>query len=83
MFYASIIPSLVPKKGENVESTVVRIGIAILLVSILLPIGIDLLSSTDTTGWDASVISIWDVFPVFAILGVALLLWKQSRGGAN
>lgn len=65
------------------ESTVVRIAIGALIVALLMPIAIDLLSATDTAAWDANVVSIWNVFPVFIILGIALLLWRNSRGGSG
>lgn len=60
--------------------TVVFMSIAILLVGILYPIGILAIADANTTGWNSSVITIFQtVLPILAVIGVALGFMKYGN----
>jgi hypothetical protein len=50
------------------------IGIAILLytVSAIVPDAMTNFNDANTTGWDASVVALWNIIPVFAMLSIAI-----------
>jgi hypothetical protein len=50
------------------------IGIAILLytVSAIVPDAMTNFLNANTTGWNASVVALWNIIPVFAMLSIAI-----------
>jgi hypothetical protein len=46
--------------------------ITVMLASILVPLTIATVNSTNTTGWDAGAVAIWDLLPLFAVLAAVL-----------
>lgn len=46
--------------------------VSVLLASILVPLTISYVNSTNTTGWDAGAIVIWGLLPLFAVLAAVL-----------
>jgi hypothetical protein len=50
------------------------IGVAILLytVSAIMPDAMTNFSDANTTGWDASVLALWNIIPVFGMLSIAI-----------
>jgi len=59
---------------------VVGAAVAILLIGILVPIGLLAVADANTTGWNASVITIFQtVLPILAVIGLALKFLPGSR----
>lgn len=54
--------------AKTIMSTIVTLVIALLLISLLLPVGLDEIADANTTEWDSAVESIWDILPIMAIL---------------
>lgn len=65
---------------DDAVELVVGLMVAALLAAFLLPIAIDNVSNTSTTGWDTDVITIWDLLPVMIVLAAFLLFvgWAVS-----
>ena len=57
--------------------------ITVLLASILVPLTISTIASTNTDGWDAGAIAIWDLLPIFAVLAAVLPIvgWVIRESG--
>lgn len=49
------------------------------ITAILFPIIILQLNAVDTSGWDATLVSIWGFLPIF--LGIGVLFWFLKMGG--
>lgn len=47
--------------------------------SALIPVALSLFYDANTTGWDADVITIWGLIPIFVVLGLALYFIMRSR----
>jgi len=54
--------------------------ITLFVGAILLPIAITQFTSTNTTGWPSTLVTIWDNLPVVGLAGVMVgLLYKVKR----
>lgn len=55
-------------------------SVAILLIGILAPIGLLAIADANTTGWNASVVTIFQtVLPILAVIGMALGFLKWGK----
>ena len=65
---------------HNILAKVIEIGVALLLVAILIPIGLTTLASAVLTGVDPVVVTVLTVLlPILAIIGIAMYFiprWK-------
>lgn len=65
-------------------NTAFKVLITAIFVASLIPVAIGLFLGVDTSGWDASWVTIWNLLPLFAIL-IALALFAAMivirRGG--
>jgi hypothetical protein len=57
--------------------------ISVMLASILVPLTIATINATNTTGWDAGAIAIWNLLPLFAVLAAVLpiIMWVIHESG--
>ena len=63
---------------------VVGVAVSILLVAILVPIAMTEMVGANTTGWGASLITIFGtVVPILAIIGIALKYIPSSKGSSR
>lgn len=46
--------------------------ITVVLVVILVPLALNLLGAVDTSGWDATLVLIWDILPI--VIGIVVLV---------
>ncbi len=53
------------------------------IVAILFPIIITQLDGVDTSGWDATLITIWNNLPIFLGIGVLFLFLKMGGIGSR
>lgn len=61
------------KRAAVSASTIVSIAVGFLLVAILVPIAMQQVVNANTTGWDATVKTIFaTLLPILIIIGVAL-----------
>lgn len=65
--------------------TAFKVLVTAIFVATLIPVAISLFLGVDTSGWDATWVTIWDLLPLFAIL-IALALFAgmiilRRRGG--
>lgn len=51
-----------------------QILMTLIFVAALIPVGISIFLSTDTSGWDATWVTLWDLAPLFAILAVVAIV---------
>lgn len=59
---------------------VIEAGVAFLLIAIVFPIGLGQIVAANTTGWDASVKTIFQIlFPILGVIGVALWFIPKVR----
>ena len=60
------------KAGMSVKA-IILMAVSLLLIGVLAPIGIGLIANANTTNWDASVITVFQVLlPILASVGMAL-----------
>ena len=63
---------------------VVGVAVSILLVAILVPIAMTEMVGANTTGWGASLITIFGtVVPILAIIGIALKYIPSTKGSSR
>lgn len=65
---------------DDAIELVVGVLVGALLAAYLLPIAIDALVNTSTTGWGSDVVSLWDLLPLIIVLAIFLLFvaWAVS-----
>ena len=64
------------------SSDIIYAGVGFLLVAILTPIAMGTLVGTSTSGWNAAVITIFQVLlPVLYMIGVGIYFIPQIKGG--
>lgn len=54
--------------ARTIMTSIVTLLIALLLLTFLLPVGLDEFADVTTDSWSSSVESIWDILPIMAIL---------------
>lgn len=64
------------RRGETEK--IVAMVIALILVAVLIPVAFTQIASANQTGWAASVVSLWGLIPVIAIIGIFLLVLKVA-----
>lgn len=64
--------------GKQMTKSLVGLVLALVIGAILignvLPVGIDAMFTADTSSWDSTTTSIWDILPVFVILAALVAL---------
>lgn len=55
-------------------SNIIGIVISILVLAIIAPIAISELSGVNTTGWPSTVTTVWEMLPIFAVIGFLLMI---------
>jgi hypothetical protein len=61
-------------------SRIVSLVIALLLAALLLPIALNQIYSTNTSGWNAAVATVFVVLlPILAILAIALVFFSKIK----
>lgn len=63
------------QKGMEVVMTIFTVG---LLIAFLIPIAVDEILAVDTSSWSSNTVLIWELQPVFMVLGVLLFLIMAS-----
>lgn len=78
--YAYFAAFVEDKRGGISIKDIVVMAIGFVLVAILTPIGMTELVGANTTGWNASVITIFQtLLPVLYIIGVAIVYVQKAR----
>jgi hypothetical protein len=54
------------------KAGIVNLFIAGLLVAILIPVGLKMLWDVDTTGWNATLATIWNLLPLLSVVAVVI-----------
>jgi len=71
-------------KGAVGAKTIATIAISVILIGILVPIAMDELIASNTTGWSTAQKTLFQtVIPVLAIIGLALYYLPSSRKGSS
>lgn len=60
------------KSGASIMNKVIELSIALIVFSIVGVLAITTLSDANTTGWDATVVTIYGYLPIFFILAIAI-----------
>ena len=56
-------------------------AVALLIAAIMIPLGMQQIVSGSTTGWNAAVVTLWQILvPVLMIIGVAILFIPRTKG---
>ena len=53
----------------------------ILFGSILLPVAFSVFFATNTSGWDATTLLIWAIFPTLGLVSIVYGMWKGKKSG--
>lgn len=51
-----------------------KILMTLIFVAALIPVGISIFLTADTSGWDPTWVTLWDLAPLFAILAVVAIV---------
>lgn len=62
------------QKGNLQMDRPFKILMTLIFVAALIPVGISIFLSADTSGWDATWVTLWDLAPLFAILAVVAIV---------
>jgi len=63
--------------------TFAMLAVALLATAIMIPIGMQIVVGTATTGWNSAVITLWQVLiPVLMIIGIAILFIPRGKKGS-
>lgn len=55
-------------------SNIIGLVISMLVLAIIAPIAIDELSQVNTTDWPSTVTTVWEMLPIFAVIGFLLMI---------
>jgi flagellar biosynthesis protein FlhB len=69
------------KFGKDIKAVsgtkdIIKISIAAIIASAILPTAVSNVSQVNTTGWNASAQALWPLVPIFIVLAVALVFIK-------
>lgn len=68
------------KRGAATTSEIIEMGIALLVVGLIVPIGLSSIFTANTTGWTPTTVTVFTVLlPVLAVLALALLFYQKIR----
>ena len=59
-------------RGTIAASSIISLVIALIVLAIMMPIALTEFFLANTTGWDTSVMRLWEIIPIFAIIGIVL-----------
>ncbi|NKQ39300.1 MAG: hypothetical protein HF967_07545 [Methanosarcinales archaeon] len=59
-------------KASMQASAIISLVIALIVLSIMMPIALSEFFLANTTGWDGSTVRLWEIIPIFAIIGIVL-----------
>lgn len=59
-------------RGTIAASSIISLVIALIVLAIMMPIALSEFFLANTTGWDSSVLRLWEIIPIFAIIGIVL-----------
>ena len=69
------------RKAAMTIGSVILLGVALVMLAYLMPIGLLAIADANTTGWSAAVISIFQiVLPLVAVIGAALRFVPRKVG---
>ncbi len=69
------------KKMAN-SKTFALLAVCLLAAAIMIPIGMQQIVGTSTTGWNSAVVTLWQVLlPVLMIIGIAILFIPRGNKG--
>jgi hypothetical protein len=77
-------PALEVNRGVWAVNTPFKILINFVFIAALIPVAVGLMLAVDTSGWDATWVTIWNLLPLFAILAVLAIVAGfvyMKRGG--
>ena len=63
-------------KAVSGTKDIIKISIAAIIASAILPTAVSNVSQVNTTGWNASAQALWPLVPIFIVLAVALVFIK-------
>jgi uncharacterized BrkB/YihY/UPF0761 family membrane protein len=59
---------------------ITTVAVVVLVVALVIPIAINIFGDVDTSGWDANLVLIWDIIPLFALLGIGIgFIYKLTK----
>lgn len=58
----------------------IGIFVVVLLGAALLPVAFDLIFNASTTAWDSNTVTIWELIPLVAVVGILLLFVNWAKG---
>ena len=59
-------------RGTIAASSIISLVIALIVLAIMMPIALTEFFLANTSGWDTSVLRLWEIIPIFAIIGIVL-----------
>ena len=66
-------------RGTIAASSIISLVIALIVLAIMMPIALTEFFLANTTGWDSSVLRLWEIIPIFAIIGIVLAVVGTVR----
>jgi len=67
-------------RAELEVKNIISLALGIIVLAAVLPVAFDTFYTANTTAWSTSVISLWALVPLFAIIGVIVALVAVAVG---
>lgn len=64
---------------SSLTTKITEIGIAAILAGALIPVGLTMLSSANTTGWTDTQVIMWGVVGLFLMVGIVLAVIQAAK----
>lgn len=66
---------------EQAVGSIITLMVAILFISTLMPVAFDQFYAANVTAWDAAIVPLWEMIPLFAVLGlvIGVITWIVGR----
>lgn len=63
----------------SLTTKITEIGISAILAGALIPVGLTMLSTANTSGWTSTQVIMWGVVGLFLMVGVVLAVIQASK----
>lgn len=60
--------------AKQIVATVVAVVLGVYVIASLAPDALETIMDVNTTGWDATVATLWEVIPIMAVLALVVIV---------
>lgn len=79
--FAKVKEFVQDKKGASLLNLIITVAIALIVMAVLVPVAINEFVSANTTGWNSTWVTVWNIMPIFAFLAFLLAIIALAMKG--